>query len=206
VILPDLNPKLKLVAVTKGRSISEIRALLDQSGLTRIAENRLEEAQKKLPQLPTNLEKHFIGKLQSRKIKAIVELFDVIQSVESLEQARLISACGKAMRIFLEVKLVDLPGRSGAAPSEVPALIAAISNLPHLTLEGVMGIASPSASPEQTRAEFRLLKSLQGALPECSMGMSDDYPIAIEEGSTLLRLGRALFENTKTLPHARKSE
>lgn len=164
--------------------------MLKESKLTRIAENRLEEALEKFPNLP-NLEKHFIGKLQSKKIKKIVENFDVIQSVESIEQAEKISKCGKKIKIMLEINISGKENRSGAKPDEAKKLISEIKRLPNIELIGVMGIASK----ENPREEFKLLKSLQGDLAECSMGMSEDYEIAIEEGSTMLRLGRILFEN-----------
>lgn len=183
-------PNLKVVSVTKNRNLSEVLLMLSESGLTRIAENRLEEALEKFPKLP-KVEKHFIGKLQSRKIKKIVENFDVIQSVESLEQAKKISSCGKKIKIMLEINISGKENRSGAKPQEVEKLIPEIGKLPNIELIGVMGIASR----ENPREEFKLLKSLQGNLPECSMGMSEDYEIAIEEGSTMLRLGRILFGN-----------
>ncbi len=164
--------------------------MLKESGVTRIAENRLEEALEKFPLLP-NLEKHFIGKLQSRKIKKIVENFDVIQSVENFEQAQKISKCGKKIKIMLEINISGKENRSGTKPDEAKKLISEIKKLPNIELIGVMGITTR----ENPREEFRLLKSLQGDLKECSMGMSEDYKIAIEEGSTMLRLGRILFEN-----------
>lgn len=198
-MVTDKNQSLKLVLVSKGRSAQEVQKVLASTQISRIAENRIEEAEDKfelLKGLGFSFEKHFIGKLQSRKIRKVVDLFDVIQSVESLEQAEKISRCaqeqGKNMDLFLEVNLSGLPQRSGAKAEEVPALIPAIRTLPHVRVQGVMGMAS--LAPEETRAQFKLLKSLQGDLPECSMGMSSDYPIAIEEGSTMLRLGRSIFE------------
>lgn len=197
-------PRLKLLAVTKGRSSEEIEEILRlYPAICRIGENRIEEAKVKFGELKVNLaadfdrlEKHFIGKLQSRKIRQVAELFDVVQSVENLSQAKKLSeaatALGKTLGVFIEVNLSGLPQRSGAVPAEVPALIEQVQTLPGLELLGVMGMAS--LNPEQARTEFKRLKSLQGSLPECSMGMSSDYGIAIEEGSTMLRLGSALFE------------
>ncbi len=142
------------------------------------------------------VEKHFIGKLQSRKIREVAELFDVVQSVENFSQAQKLSeaamALGKTLGVFIEVNLSGLAQRSGSTPAEVAQLIKHIQVLPNLELLGVMGMAS--VNPELARREFKLLKSLQGALPECSMGMSQDYPSAIEEGSTMLRLGSVLFQ------------
>lgn len=180
-----------MLPVTKGRSVEEILALLEQSGLNAIAENRLEEAEEKFPKLPANLEKHFIGKLQSRKIPRIAELFDVIQSVENLKQAQALAKTGKKLKIFLQINISGLPGRSGCTWDEAPQLLEALAQLSPLELVGVMGIATQD--PEAARLQMRRLKTLQGSLPHCSMGMSDDYPIALEEGSTLLRLGRILF-------------
>lgn len=188
--LSDKFPNLKVVAVTKNRTIKEIQSLLKNNKVTGIAENRLEEALEKLPFL-AKIERYFIGKLQSRKIKKIVENFDVIQSLETLKQAEKISSCGKKIKVFLEINISEKENRSGANPKESKKLIEEIKKLPNIELVGVMGIASK----ENPRKEFKLLKSLQGDLPECSMGMSEDYEIAIEEGSTMLRLGRILFES-----------
>lgn len=194
-MVTDKNQSLKLVLVSKGRSVQEVQKVLASTRISRIAENRVEEAEEKFREL-IPLEKHFIGKLQSRKIRRIIELFDVIQSMESLEQAQKISRfageLGKVMDIYIEVNLSGLPQRSGAEPAEVPNLIKAVRELPNVRLQGVMGMATPD--PEEARAQFKFLKSLQGDLPECSMGMSDDYPLAIEEGTTMLRLGRVVFE------------
>lgn len=189
--LARTGAKLKVLPVTKGRSVEEIQALLEQSGLKAIAENRLEEAEEKFPSLPAKMEKHFIGKLQSRKIPRIAELFDVIQSVENLKQAQALAKTGKALKIFLQINISGLPGRSGCTWEEAPQLLEALAQLPPLELVGVMGIATQD--PKAARLQMRRLKSLQGTLPHCSMGMSDDYAIAIEEGSTMLRLGRILF-------------
>jgi len=167
--------------------------MIVSTGLKRIAENRLDEAEEKLPFLNPSLETHFIGKLQSRKIKRIVDLFDVIQSLENLEQARAISDCKKEIDVYLQVNLSGQKQRSGCDPSEVPFLIQEIKKLPYLNLIGVMGMASQSS--QLIREEFRTLKALQGDLRECSMGMSSDFSIAIAEGATILRLGTYLFEH-----------
>lgn len=195
---------LKLVAVTKGRSAQEIEQLLrTYPVICRIGENRIEEAKVKFEELKRDLganfariEKHFIGKLQSRKIREIAEHFDVIQSVENFEQAqklsKVASELNKTLGIFIEVNLAGLSERSGAKPEEVSDLLVRIQTLPHLNLLGVMGMATQD--PQKARDQFKLLKSLQGSLGECSMGMSSDYQLATEEGSTMLRLGTLLFE------------
>lgn len=195
--LTDVIKKLKLLAVTKNRSISEIQNLYDSQGVKRMGENRLKEALEKISQLPEDIEWHFIGKLQSRKIRSIVEHFDVIQSVENFEQATKISECGLSVQIMVQVNISRREGRSGVMPEQADALIAKLKQLPHIELIGVMGMASPlsEVSEEVVLNEFNVLKDLQGELPECSMGMSGDWPLAVEAGSTMLRLGRSLFES-----------
>lgn len=199
-MLANLPTNLKVVAVTKNRSVDEITQMLGEMKITAIAENRLAEAKEKFAKLPKDLsrklEKHFIGKLQSRKIKEIVMLFDVIQSVESLEQAEKISTCAqklsKTTQIMLQVNIANLPQRSGCKVENAGSLISSIQKLPNIKLIGVMGIAEQDKTA--ARHQFQTLKSIQRGLAHCSMGMSDDYQIAIKEGSTMLRLGRALFE------------
>lgn len=183
--------KLKLVLVTKKHQPEEILKVLAKFNIKRIAENRLEEAEKKFPLLP-NLEKHYIGKLQSRKIKKIFDLFDVIQTVENLDQAMKINKLGKK-KIMIQVNISNLPQRSGVMTKEAKKLISEVKKFENLQLIGVMGMASQNE--KNARNEFKLLKSLQDDLEECSMGMSDDFQIAIEEGATMLRLGRILFED-----------
>lgn len=195
--LSDTKPNLKLVAVTKGHSPEEIINMLQKTGIKSIAENRLNEAEEKFPSLPPNLEKHFIGKLQSRKIKKIVELFDVIQSVENLKQADLISKIKKNYPIFILVNISGSTYRSGISISEAPKLIKEIQSNPNLKLLGVMGIASPNL--KKAKQEFKILKKLQGSLPYCSMGMTQDFQIALEEGSNMLRLGTLLFQENLPL-------
>ncbi len=191
--LSNVDQKLKIVAVTKGKTVEEIQTMLRKTKLKRIAENRLEEAEEKFHLLPKKLEKHFIGKLQARKIKKIVKLFDVIQTIENVRQAKKIAMQRKKIKVMIEVNISGLAQRAGAQPKTVLELIKQIKTLPTLKLIGVMGIASPKLNRAQK--EFRLLKSLQGDLSECSMGMSNDYKIALKEGSSMLRLGRALFQD-----------
>ncbi len=186
--------KLKLVLISKKHDLEEILKIIQKYNIKRIAENRLEEAEKKFPLLP-NLEKHFIGKLQSRKIKKIFNLFDVIQTVENLEQAQKINSLGEK-KIMLEINISGLPQRSGVEIENAKKLISEIKKLKNLNLIGVMGMASKR---DKAKNEFKILKSFQDDLEECSMGMSDDFEIAINEGSTMLRLGRILFEENLPL-------
>ncbi len=193
--LTDIPEKLKVLMVSKGRTISEIQAILKaQPQIIRIGENRLESAEKTWLNLPKNIEKHFIGKLQTRKIKKIAQFFDVVESLENQKQAEALNTARKNMRIYLQVNLSGSPQRQGCSWHDAPTLADFIQSKTQLQLEGVMGIASQN--PEKAREEFRKLKQLQIelGLAECSMGMSDDFEIAIEEGATLIRLGRSLFK------------
>lgn len=192
----------KVVLVTKNRAVEKIREIMRLTGIKRVAENRLEEAEKKFAALPPDIEKHFIGKLQSRKIKKICVLFDVIQSLENISQAEKINAVGKKIKVMIEVNISGLPQRSGVMPKKFGQLLSALEKFSNIKVIGVMGMAG--INRKKTRAEFKLLKKLQGNLTECSMGMSDDYQIALEEGSTMLRLGRILFEDA--LPQTHKYE
>lgn len=200
ITLTEENPNLKILAVTKGRSIEEIQKLLNNyPQIKAIGENRVSEAETKFPTLTKQAEKHFIGKLQSRKIPKIVELFDAVQSLESLNQAQALSKEAqkqhKNLIVFLQVNISQLPQRSGCMPEQAPTLIQEIQKLPQLELFGLMGMASQD--PQKATEEFKLLKSLQGDLTECSMGMSSDHKIAISAGSTMLRLGRVLFNKAE---------
>lgn len=193
---------ITLVAVTKGRTSQEILELL-QAGVVNIAENRLQEAAEKFTQLNGNLlfarcTTHFIGHVQSNKAAEIAARFDVVQSVDSLKVAEKLSAAaqrlGKQLRIFLQVNATGERQKHGCLPGAAPELAVATRKLPSLNLVGIMGIG-PQGSEAEIRQCFRTLKSIQQqlSLPELSMGMSDDYAIAIAEGSTMVRIGRLLF-------------
>lgn len=193
---------VRLVAVTKGRTPAEILAAL-QAGVMHIAENRLQEAEEKFAGLQDNqlfarCTKHFIGHVQSNKAREIAALFDVVQSVDSLEIAEKLSAAaqrlGKRLTVFLQVNATGERQKYGCLLGEALKLAAAIQRLPNLTLVGIMGMG-PQGSKTKIRQCFRTLRGLQQqlSLPELSMGMSSDYQIAIAEGATMVRIGTALF-------------
>lgn len=194
----------KLCVVTKGRSISEIHEVL-KSGVTMIGENKLQEIQKKydLPLFHEMKRKgvalHFIGHLQSNKVKKVVELCDVIESVDHLELAKKISDTALAMQkivpVFLELALTKESQKCGFTKEQLNAEFLKIMQLPGIKVIGLMTMGKEGDS-EKTRAAFRCCHELSKhyALPELSMGMSDDYEIAIEEGATIVRLGRIIFE------------
>lgn len=187
------------MAVTKNRTIPQIKEAI-QAGITCIGENRVQEAAQKLPLLPSSVEKHFIGHLQTNKVKQAVELFDVIESVDSLRLAKKISEeavlQNKTMTVFLEINIANDPRKYGLTPDQARTLLPQFQTLSNLKISGLMTIVPYFKNPEQTRPFFKKMKKLQTELnlPELSMGMSNDYHIAIKEGSTIMRLGTVIFE------------
>ena len=191
-----------LLAVLKNRSVPEIQGVL-KAGITHLGENRIQEAEghfKALgPALLRTVTKHFIGHLQSNKVKKVVQLFDVIQTVDSEKLAKTISQeaqkQGKIQEIMIQVNIGKEPQKHGVMPEDVISLHDAIKHLQNVEIIGLMCIP-PALPPEQVRLYFKRMKQLQKELrlPQLSMGMSGDYQVAIEEGSTLVRLGRRLFE------------
>lgn len=194
--------KVTLVAVTKYAGIEETNEII-KAGVSAIGENRIEDAEKKFPHL-LSVEKHFIGQIQSRKIKRIVELFDVIQSISSVEHLIKIEEEAtrqrKGIRVLLQFNISGESRKGGFDPNSVARIGEAIPTASSVNIVGVMGMASQTNDEEIVRNQFRLLKSIRDELrakypsiTELSMGMSDDYKIALEEGATILRIGRALF-------------
>jgi PLP dependent protein len=189
--------EVTLVAVSKTFPASMIDDAI-AAGLTEIGENRVQEARDKKPSVRGAARWHLIGHLQSNKAKDAVPLFDVIQTVDSLALAekigRAADALGKQQDVLLEVNIGDEPQKSGVATADLDALARDVRNIAALRVRGLMSIP-PVGSEEQTRRYFRQLRALGDALgmDELSMGMSEDFEIAIEEGSTMVRIGRAIF-------------
>ncbi len=195
-----------LIAVTKTHGIDEIRAAA-VAGVTHVGENRVQEAEEKIGQLQAsgNLSWHLIGNLQKNKVAKALSLFDMIHSIDSLELARVLddrNASRKPMPVLLEVNIMGEVTKRGFTPEETLASADIVAALPHLSLEGLMTIAPQSADPEACRPCFRKLAQLaekaKRELPHISwrhlsMGMSQDFTVAIEEGATLVRIGSAIF-------------
>lgn len=195
------------MAVTKTIGAERIRQVVEL-GIRHLGENRVQEATEKRPAL-SDLENagvthHLIGALQTNKARKAVELFDVIQSVDRLKLAqmldRIAGELGKIQRFLVEVKVSREPTKSGIPIDDVQYFLNEVSGLKNLKCEGLMTIGALDVDAETTRASFQAVAalfrenlSLFGSQPVLSMGMSDDYKIAIEEGSTMVRLGRALF-------------
>ena len=195
-----------LLCVSKYHSAEAIREAYE-AGERDFGESRLQELQQKAASLPGDIRWHFIGHLQTNKVRALLPLVTLIHGVDSLHLAQTISKEATTdVRILLEVHVAQEESKYGFTPEELLQLFQAgsLQSLPHLHLCGLMGMASLTDDETQIRQEFRTLRRLFDEIKEkyckenqdwqtLSMGMTDDYPIAIEEGSTLIRLGSALF-------------
>jgi pyridoxal phosphate enzyme (YggS family) len=185
-----------LLAVTKVFPASAIQAAYDL-GLREFGENYVQEFEGKAPEVASlpGARFHLIGHLQSNKSARAAELFQAIQTVDSAKLARRLNESGRPLDVMIEVKLSEEEAKHGVDPAELPALIAAVRACPSLKLRGLMTMPPWSEDPEAPREVFRKLRELAGehALPELSMGMSNDLETAIEEGSTCVRVGTALF-------------
>lgn len=197
--------EVTLVAVSKTVTAERLRAAV-AAGLTTLGENRVQEAVDKVPLLP-GVTWHLVGPLQSNKARRAIELFDVIQSVDSVGLAqrldRLVGEVrpGARLTVLLQVNVDDDPAKAGFDVRELPAALEALAECPDLDVRGLMTIGRLVGTPEEARATFRGLREVSERLradghalgPDLSMGMSDDYPVAVEEGATIVRVGRALF-------------
>jgi pyridoxal phosphate enzyme (YggS family) len=191
-----------LVAVTKTLPVERIREAIGL-GLRQFGENRVQEALPKIEEIgPADLDWHLIGHLQTNKVKFIEGRFRMVQSVDSVGLAEALDhRLESPLDVLIEVNVAEEPQKTGALPADLPALARTVNAAQHLRLRGLMTVAPIVNDGEQVRPVFRALRSLRDAtsqqlgapLPVLSMGMTDDYPIAIEEGATMLRLGRALF-------------
>ena len=186
-----------LVAVTKTFPAADLDHAI-AAGMTDLGENKVQEARDKKPAVTGAARWHLIGHLQSNKAKDAVRLFDVIQTVDSLELAgklaRAAEGAGKRQEVLLQVNIGREEQKSGAEIDVLPELAAGVAALPSLHLTGLMAIP-PAGEPDAMRPYFRELRALRDALglTELSMGMTDDFEIAIEEGATIVRVGRAIF-------------
>ncbi len=188
--------QITLVAVTK-RFGAEVVAEAYHAGLRHFGENYVQEFESKAPALVELPEArfHFIGHLQSNKTRRAAELFHVIETVDSEKIARRINDVGALIDVMLEVKLSPEQAKSGASPEQLPALVEAVRACPNLRLAGLMTMPPWSEDPEASRPYFRRLRELaeRHSLTGLSMGMSQDFEVAIEEGATHIRVGTALF-------------
>jgi hypothetical protein len=203
-----------LVAVSKTVPAARLRAAV-LAGLTTFGENRVQEAAGKRDEVPGSTW-HLIGPLQSNKARRAVALFDCVETVDSSEIARRLDllveehapAAGRAetLPIYLQVNVDRDPAKAGLNPGDIEQAVDEIGALEHLRLEGLMTVGRLVTEAEQARPTFRALAALSDRLrrtnlalgPGLSMGMSDDFEVAIEEGATVVRVGRALFGERPT--------
>ena len=197
------NPnEILLVAVTKTVPASTVREAI-AAGLRTLGENRVQEAVPKMEEIGEGqAEWHLIGHLQRNKVRFIEGRFAMVQSVDSVG---LVEALDNRLRrtldVLIEVNVGEEPQKTGAVPSALEGIARAVTASTRLRLKGLMTIAPQSSDPDAARPIFRRLASMRTALaerlgtslPVLSMGMTEDYGVAVEEGSTMLRLGRALF-------------
>lgn len=195
-----------LVAVSKTVPLPVVLAAV-AAGQRLFGENRVQEALAKAPACGPGVEWHLIGHLQGNKAKVAAGLFAAVESLDSLALARELdrraAQAGRRLRVLVQVKLGDEATKSGVAPRDAPALVEAAARLPHLELAGLMTIPPPPAAPGDSRRWFAELRKLgarwdgelcpRGTLRELSMGMSDDYEDAVEEGATIVRVGTEIF-------------
>jgi len=191
--------EVKLIAVTKEASSQDIGMALSL-GVKDIGENRIQDAAIKYDEIGARAVWHMIGHLQTNKAKDAVRIFSLIHSVDSVRLAEAIdkeaSKLGKVQDILVQVNVSGEASKFGIEPDRAAELIKKISACINVRVRGLMTIAPESEDPESSRPYFKALNELRnriGGLPELSMGMTGDFEIAIEEGATMLRVGRAIF-------------
>jgi pyridoxal phosphate enzyme (YggS family) len=198
--------QIRVLGAAKSQPVDTVRAAIE-CGVSLIGENYVQEARDKVQAIGARTEWHMIGHLQRNKAKLAVELFDVIESLDSIALARELSAegqkCGKVVRAFVEVNVGGEESKSGIEPVRVSDLLKNANELSNLRIEGLMTIPPFKEDLEDVRPFFQQLRELREtlgsesrpnvALTELSMGMTQDFAIAIEEGATIVRIGTALF-------------
>ena len=198
---------VRLVAATKTVTVEHIAEGV-RAGLFILGENRVQEALPKIAAFTqASVHWHFIGQLQRRKVRSVIGLFDLIHSVDSLDLAQEIDRrareAGRQQNVLLEVNIGKEPTKAGFHPDDVLRSVPMMAQLSHICIRGLMAIPPPTADSESARPYFRKLHQLARQISaldlptvrmdELSMGMSNDYEIAIEEGATLVRIGTAIF-------------
>ena len=189
---------VRLVAVTKSVGIEEAR-ILHELGVAALGENRVEDARAKIETLDPAVEWHMIGSVQRRKARDVAALFDTVDTVDRLELAEALEQrcreLDKVIRVLVEANVSGEPSKHGFAPEALAAVVGLMRAMPHLRVEGLMTMAPLVEDPEAVRPVFARLRQWAErlGLRELSMGMSNDFEVAIEEGATQVRIGTALF-------------
>jgi pyridoxal phosphate enzyme (YggS family) len=190
--------EITIIAVTKYVDDSAIQQAVE-AGIKHFGENRVQEAQRKILRLPGSglcPTWHIIGHLQRNKVQTALKIFDIIHSIDSVRLAQAISAqAERVLPVLLQVNIAGEKTKGGFQRDELSEAVAEISNLPHLSIKGLMTIAPLVDDPEEVRPVFKELRELRDSfgMEHLSMGMSSDFEIAVEEGATMVRLGRIIF-------------
>jgi len=205
-LLREIPSGVIVVAAAKGRTPQEIMEAIE-GGIEIVGENYVQEAEKAFSVIGRKVKWHFIGHLQKNKVKKAVEIFDLIETVDSVELAREIdkrcSRIGKVMPVFCEINIAKEKSKSGVYPEEVEELVRQISSLKNIKVEGLMTMGPFFEDPEKLRPYFRKTKEIFENIREkrisrvemkyLSMGMSSSYKVAIEEGANIVRIGTKIF-------------
>ncbi|MDR1926634.1 MAG: YggS family pyridoxal phosphate-dependent enzyme [Endomicrobium sp.] len=207
-LVKNVSVGIELVVVTKGVFCQDVLEAI-KCGIKHIGESKIQEALPKFKQLGSDFDgitKHFIGRLQSNKVKRAVEIFDLIQSLDSLKLAidinRHAADINKVQNCLIEVKVSQEATKIGVSPKDVKGFYEKCQLIPNILIKGLMVIMPLSDNPKDLRFYFRQAHNLFEDIKKTSnnsdfsvlsMGMSDDYKIAIEEGSTMVRIGSAIF-------------
>lgn len=198
----------RIIAVTKYVTTDKVIEAYN-AGLRNFGENKVQDAEKKRAELPGEIKKnsiwHFLGHLQTNKVKKVVGVFDYIHSVDSLKLAKAISECAASQnliqKVLIQVNIAEEESKSGFSPEEIEECYSEVSKLDSINIVGLMTMAPYTSDIEKQREVFKKLKELRNRLQEkfkarleeLSMGMSNDYRIAVEEGATMVRIGQSLF-------------
>jgi pyridoxal phosphate enzyme (YggS family) len=205
-LLEELPTGAELVAAAKTRTAAEIMAAVE-AGIKIIGQNYIQEAEAVYPAVGDKARWHFIGHLQKNKVKKAVKLFDMIETVDSVELAEEIdkrcALVGKVMPVLVEINSGREPQKAGVLPEKAEALVKAIARLPHIRVMGLMTMGPRFGNPEDSRPYFvttkqiferiKALKIANVEMKYLSMGMTNSYPVALEEGANLVRIGTRIF-------------
>lgn len=209
-----MSPEIKLVVVTKKQTTEKVMQVYE-TGQRIMGESRVQELLSRRDELPADIEWHLVGHLQTNKVKYIAPFVALIHSVDSLKLLQVIDKEGrKNQRVIpclLQMRIAEEESKYGMDMDQCTSLLnsAEYQEMRHVEIHGLMGMATFTSDQEQVRTEFRRLKSIHEQIKagffahdprfrEISMGMSDDYPIALEEGSTMVRLGSVVFQTNRS--------
>lgn len=205
-VFETIPPSVTVVAAAKGRTLPEVEAVI-QAGITHIGHSYVQEAQLMIPTLEGKATCHMIGHLQRNKAKKAVQLFDVIETVDSLVLAQAVdqrcAAIDKVMPILIEINSGEEPRKTGVLPKNIDELAAGLADLRHISIQGLMTMGPRFGDPENSRPFFRATRQVFERLSNwnlpntdmrfLSMGMSNSYLVAIEEGANIVRIGTKIF-------------